>query len=223
MIRFPRLVTVCLAAAVVLLLGNSATAQAVQKRAVKVHQIRGGMGRNLYVPGYPMLRNLFAQKELELVDEQKEKIKKIAESYREKTRHDWQKARDMPQQERRAYYKEVREKQKAAMEEAKAAVEKVLLPHQLDALKEMNLRMRCASYLSNPRIANQISLSDEQKEKISKARDENRQKIQEMQQEMYKKVLETLTTEQKKQLEEIIAKGPRAFRSMQAQPDQSKK
>ncbi len=157
--------------------------------------------------GYHMLRMENVQKEIELLDEQKEKIEAISKKYYEDMRNDWSGIRDMSAEQRREKVNELREKHAKTREQLKEQVEAVLLPHQRDALKKMNFRMQAGYAMRNPRIVEKLGLSAEQKEKLATYQKELQEKTRELQQKMLDKALGVLTAEQKEQFEKMGSEG----------------
>ncbi len=163
-----------------------------------------------------------------MVDEQKQKIEEITKKYYEQMRtgsqYDWAKLRELSAEERQKKYAELREQRmevmKTAGEEAQKAIEKVLLPHQLKSLKEINLRTRGSSMLYSQAVLEQLEMTDEQKEKLTKLRQQLQEKMQKLQAESQKKTLEVLTAEQREKLGELISSG---FRGVYQRPAAPKK
>jgi Spy/CpxP family protein refolding chaperone len=156
------------------------------------------------------------QQEIQLVDEQRDKVMKVAEESREKMRAEmrdmFEQMRDLSDEERRERFGEIRSK----MEEMNAGVEtqlkKALLPHQLQRLKQIDLQVRMQQRgeggLSSRTVAEVLELSDEQREKLEQRAEEVRQELQEKvrqaQSEAREKLLDVLTPEQKAKLEEMM-------------------
>lgn len=156
------------------------------------------------------------QQEIQLVDEQRDKVMKVAEESRDKMRQEmrgmFEEMRDLSDEERRERFGEIRSK----MEEMNAGVEtqlkKALLPHQLERLKQIDLQVRMQQRgeggLSSRTVAEVLELSDEQREKLEQRAEEVRKELQEKvrqaQAEAREKMLEVLTPEQKAKLEELM-------------------
>jgi Spy/CpxP family protein refolding chaperone len=156
------------------------------------------------------------QQEIQLVDEQRDKVMKAAEESRDKMRQEmrgmFEEMRDLSDEERRERFGEIRSK----MEEMNAGVEtqlkKALLPHQLERLKQIDLQVRMQQRgeggLSSRTVAEALELSDEQREKLEQRAEEVRKELQEKvrqaQAEAREKMLEVLTPEQKAKLEELM-------------------
>lgn len=159
------------------------------------------------LPGFWQLRMKNVQEDLELVPEQIEELKALGKEYYEQMRahrgdyKDWS---SLSQEERQAKYKEIRERRKVEAEALRKKIEKVLLPHQLKALRDINLRSIGPSMLQQPRIAEKIGLSDEQKADIRKLREKLMADYRKLQKESFEKIFELLTPDQREKLRESI-------------------
>ena len=191
-------------------------ARPAQKRPVAV---AGAIGRQGFavrapartpgyyaVPGYWSLRTESVQKELNLSDEQKKKLKQITKSYYEQMRQgpqqDLAKYRDMSPEERRKKYAEITEKRKQRLDAARKQTEAVLLPEQLEALKTIELRTRAPSLLRSPRVLEKLGLSEEQKQKLRKNQQDLTAKMQRLLHESAQKALQILTPKQLEKLKQ---------------------
>ena len=89
------------------------------------------------------------QQELQLVDEQKEKVRGIADGMRTKVRDEmrgmFEQMRDLSDEERRAKFDEIRTKCESINADMEKQLEKVLLPHQLERLKQIDLQTKIRS------------------------------------------------------------------------------
>lgn len=160
------------------------------------------------VPGYYQLGMPNVQKELELVPEQIEKLKELGKKYYEEARADqnvWKDWQKMTPDERKAKSAEVREKYKKRAEAMKAEVEKILLPHQLDKLKQIDFRRRAPYALQSPSTLKKLGINDQQQEKLKQIREKLVEEYQQMQKKALDDALKVLTPEQKKQLEEQLS------------------
>jgi len=206
MTRFHRLVVPVLAVAAMLAFGASAVAQQGGVAAQPM-VVRPAMAQVPAVPGYYMLRMKHVQDELELTDEQLATLKEIGKKYYEGMRRDWSGFKDLSAEERQAKYAEIREKNRKLAEDVRKQVEEVLVPHQIDQLKKINFQSRAPYVIQNPRMLDQIKVSEEQKAKLAKIREELQAKIREVQKESFEKALEVLTAEQRKALEDATMQG----------------
>lgn len=161
------------------------------------------------LPGFYMLRMENVQKELELSQEQIEKLKELGKKYYEDVRADqdaWKNWQQMTPEERAAKTAEQREKYVKRSQDLRKSVEKVLLPHQIKALKEVNLRTSGPWALTNSRTLEVLGVSEEQKQKLQEIRQKMFEDVQEVQKKSFEKALEVLTPEQREQLKEQIQK-----------------
>ena len=171
------------------------------------------------------------QQELQLVDEQKDKVKSIADGMREKVREDmrgmFEQMRDLSDEERQAKFAEIRAKFDSINADMEKQLDKILLPHQIERLKQIDLqtkvRQRGASALTSGDLAKTLNLTDEQREKLEKrsaeVQEELQVKIRELQLDARKKIVEVLTPEQQAQLQKLMGdqfdlpdQGPGNFR-----------
>jgi Spy/CpxP family protein refolding chaperone len=152
------------------------------------------------------------RKELEIVDEQMEKMRELQSSLRDEMREMFSGLRDLNEEERRAKFEELREKMETKRKEIETKVGEVLLPHQKDRLKQIGLRMqmryRGTSGLLNDRLADELGITEEQKKRLQaaaeKAREELEEKTQKLRDEAREKILSELTPEQRKKLEDLL-------------------
>lgn len=207
MTRFHRLVVVFLAVAAMLAFGTWAVAQQGGGLAIQPGAAWTATAQIPAVPGYYMLRMQHVQDQLELTDEQVATLKEIGKKYYEGMRYDWSNFKDLSAEERQAKYAEIREKNQKLAGDVRKQIEEVLLPHQIDLLKKINFQSRGPYALSNPRILDQIKVSEEQKAQLTKIREELQAKLREVQQESFEKALEVLTAEQRKALEDAAVQG----------------
>lgn len=197
---------------------------------------RGGFGFGFGgFGGSPNLMDLAGieavQKEIEALDDQVAAIKKASEEARaareaqrgQGQRPDFQNMSDAEREKAMAEFRARREKETAAANEK---LGKILLPHQVKRLNEISLQMRGTMALSDPKVAAELKISDEQKKKLEEvnnanmetmrkqmqelfqgggrnqseeAREQMRTKMQEMRKQAEEKVLAVLTADQKAQ------------------------
>jgi hypothetical protein len=127
-----------------------------------------------------LLTNEAVQKDLELADDQKADLKKIAEDAQAQARAlfgNFQGFRDLSEAEQEKRRAEMREKGEAMGKEVLKKVQAVLLPHQMDRLQEIFIQVRGTDALSDAEIAKQLAITEEQKGKLEAVRDEIRQKM----------------------------------------------
>lgn len=184
-------------------------------------QQQGGSwsGYNYSVPTDPvtMLRLPQFEKELELVDDQK---KKLAELHKESTRMQQEALKEFRsvsymtdgKYDAEKYRAVSAEYQKARAEVTEKVHEKladILLPHQLDRMREIQFQSKLKSYgvgaLQTPMFADVLKITDEQQKELQEKRAEAQKKLvaeyAKMKAELQQEVLNDVLT--KKQLREL--------------------
>ncbi len=156
------------------------------------------------------------QQEIQLVDEQRDKVMEISEAARDKMRDEmrsmFSEMRDLSGEERRERFGEIRSKMEEMNADVESQLKKALLPHQLERLKQIDLQQRMQSRgeggLSSRAVSEALDLTDEEREKLEKKAEEVRAelqaKIREAQAEAREKILEALPAEKKAKLEEML-------------------
>ncbi len=198
---------------------------------------RGGFGGFGGGPGGPggggelmLLASEQVQKEIELIDEQIKEFEKLREEQQEKMREMFAGMRDLAEDERRAKFESMRGKLEEVQKELKEKMNAVLMPHQLDRLKELNIQIRGMGALDDPEVAAELKITEEQKKELAAKREElgrkmrevftgnrgdgqqrgpseeMRAKFQQMQTEMTDALLGVLTSEQKARFEQMKGK-----------------
>jgi Spy/CpxP family protein refolding chaperone len=171
------------------------------------------------------------QQELQLVDEQKDKVRGIVDNMRTKVQDEMRgmfaQMRDLSDEQRRAKFDEIRKKFESINADMEKQLDKVLLPHQLERLKQIDLqakiRQNGASALTGGDIAAALNLTDEQRANLEKraaeVQAELQTKIRELQADARKKMLDALTPDQQAQLQKMMGdqfdlpdQGPGGFR-----------
>jgi len=117
-----------------------------------------------------LLRSEQVQKELDLVDEQVDKLKEISETLQPEMRGRFAALRELGPEERRQKIAELREKAKSRAEEVRKKIDEVLLPHQRDRLKQIILQLRGHSALDDQEIAKELGITENQEEEIRRIR-----------------------------------------------------
>jgi Spy/CpxP family protein refolding chaperone len=156
------------------------------------------------------------QQELQLVDEQKDKVRGITDEMRTKAREQMQgmfsQMQNLSDDERRAKFGEIRTKIEALSADTEKQLDKVLLPHQMERLKQIDLQSklqsRGASALTSTDVAKALNLTDEQRDKLEKraaeVQEELQTKIKQLQADARKKMLDVLTPDQQAQLDKMM-------------------
>ncbi len=155
---------------------------------------RGGFGAG--GGGLMLLNDENVQKDLEIVESQKEKLEAVQEKIREEFSNLF-----------RGGERPDREAIQAKMEGFQKEVTEILLPHQRDRLKQIEAQSRMR-FGGNASIGDVLELSDEDKEKL---REKDRELSAEMNKEIAKirdkyrdKLLETLSPEQRAKFKALV-------------------
>jgi Spy/CpxP family protein refolding chaperone len=180
---------------------------------------RGGGGPGGFFGGggvFGLVTRDEVQEELQLVDEQQEKVETVVDEARDQLREEMQSMfrdmRDLSDEERRARFDEIRERMDQFNTELEGKLKKVLLPHQFERLKQIDVQQRIqqrgASALTSGELAEALNLTDEQREKLEQRAEEVREELQEkmrqLQTEAREKMLDVLTAEQRAKLNELM-------------------
>ncbi len=134
---------------------------------------------------------------------------------------------NMSAEEREKLFAEMRARGEKQAATAHAKLAEILKPQQISRLEEISLQVRGTTALADPKVAEKLKLSDEQKSKLKEVtsanmevmrskmqelgQDGNREGLREKMQELRKqgeaKVLAVLTTEQKATLDKLKGKA----------------
>ncbi|MBM4003077.1 MAG: hypothetical protein FJ295_07270 [Planctomycetes bacterium] len=149
------------------------------------------------------------QSELELVDRQKEQIAQLRQDLNERRR---KVMGDMKNIEPRKVASQFRELESTLQLETKTRLAEILLPHQVDRLKQLRVQMqvrnRGLSALTGPDLSDALGLSDDQKSKLAEkqaeAQKQLREKIEELRKQLQQEVIqEVLTPVQRDKLSKL--------------------
>lgn len=148
------------------------------------------------------------QDALKLNDEQKTKLTKLTDDYRSQMQEIRQGLGQVSDEERQKKFAEMGEKSKAAVEQAG----KVLNKEQSERLGQIVLQAQGAGALHDEKVASELKLTDDQKQRLSSIGEETRNKMrenfqnqggqekgQEIMKESNEKSLAVLTAEQREQ------------------------
>ena len=121
--------------------------------------------------GFGMMGGLFTnksvQKELKTDDAQSEKLNAFVKEFQDKHRPDFEKVRELPQDERR---EKMQELNRTLNPELMAGVKDILKPEQVTRFQQIQLQQGGPGALSRPHVQEKLKLTDDQK---SKAREIN--------------------------------------------------
>lgn len=211
----------------VIVLVNSIAATNYAQAQLAVQKTGGGLTRNvaistnkrLITPWSGSLRWLMLPQvgqEIELIDDQSAKIAEIRSDVQGKMSAVYKELQKLPRAERAERYAE---KSKAIAEETEQRIKDVLLPEQLERLKQVSLQMRLRSYggygyvlASDGALAEELSITETQKKKLRAVQQKYQQKLQEqmrelrerMQREAKKQALTVLTPKQRERFEALL-------------------
>jgi Spy/CpxP family protein refolding chaperone len=175
---------------------------------------RGGFGGGLGGGGdLALLDNEEVRKELDIVDEQVDKIKALRDKMREEMQAQFAGFRDLSEDDRRTKFEEMRTKMADRGKELQKEVDDILLPQQRDRLSQIALQQRLqrsgtVDGLTSGELAEKIGITDEQKEKMAElakdAEKELQDKIAKARAEARDKILSGLTPEQKDKVKKML-------------------
>jgi hypothetical protein len=160
------------------------------------------------------------QKELELVDDQKTKIREAIGKMQSAMREMFSGMQDIAPEDRQAKMEEIGKKMQAQQDDLKKVIESTLLPNQLKRLKEIALQVAGNQALNDKQIQEELKMTAEQLAKIKTIGEDSMKKIrdlfseggdpqsampkmQEIRQDTEKQTLAVLTDAQKAALEKM--------------------
>jgi Spy/CpxP family protein refolding chaperone len=170
-----------------------------------------------------LLQDPAVAKECEIVEGQMKDLESLQEDLREEMRDMFSELRDVPQEERREKMQELFTK---AREKTDAGVAKVLMPHQVKRLKQLEVQRQmqrgggAGGALTGNLLAERLGITEEQKVKIraaaEKAQKEATEKIAKIRAEAEEEILSALTESQRAQMKDIMGERfqfsqPRGF------------
>jgi Spy/CpxP family protein refolding chaperone len=156
------------------------------------------------------------QREVELTEDQEAELQTLQESVgqeiREEMRSMFEGMRDLSDEERDARRDEIRLKFEEITKNAETKMQSVLLPHQFERLKQIDLQSRLqrggAAALTQGELADTLGLSESQREQLQEKTDEVQKdleaKIGQLRIDARNQVLEVLTTEQRAKLQSMM-------------------
>jgi hypothetical protein len=150
------------------------------------------------------------QQEIELSEDQQAQLQTLGDTIRSEVRDQmqgmFQGLRDLSDEERQAKFAEIRTKFEEINKDAEARLQNVLMPHQLDRLKQIDLQSRIqrggAAALTEGELADTLGLSESQRDQI-------RQKSEEVQKDLEDRISQ-LRTDARNQLLEVLTPDQRA-------------
>jgi Spy/CpxP family protein refolding chaperone len=156
------------------------------------------------------------QQEIELSEDQQAELRTLGETIRDEVRNEmqgmFQNMRDLSDEERQAKFDEIRTRFEAINKDAEARMKTVLMPHQFDRLKQIDVQSRVqtggASALTEGELAETLGLTEAQRDQIREKSEEVQkdlnEKIGQLRLEARNQLLEVLTPEQRAKLESMM-------------------
>lgn len=179
----------------------------------------GGMmgGRSLDSTMIGLLAVPQVREEVEVMPDQEQALQKLQQENRgERPEFNFREASD---EERREMFEKMRKEGEERMAKMRAGLEEILLPEQLDRLREISIQVVGVEALNDSQIAKELKITPDQKEQITKVREQSQDSIREQMREIFssgdrdavqekmrefrrqseQKVIATLTQEQQQQ------------------------
>jgi Spy/CpxP family protein refolding chaperone len=156
------------------------------------------------------------QREVELTEDQEAELQALGESIRDQMRDEmrpmFEGMRDLSDEERQTRFEEARARMEEIGKEAETKMQSVLLPHQFERLKQIDLQSRLqrggAAALTQGELADTLGLSESQREQLQEKTEEVQKdleaKISQLRIDARNQVLEVLTTEQRAKLQAMM-------------------
>jgi Spy/CpxP family protein refolding chaperone len=212
MTRLSGTLAVALAVLGVLLLADSAQAQ---RRGFRQGQgfgpgpggfMMGGGGEALFLLANPQI-----QREIDLLEEQKEKIDDIRARVFSEMREGMADRGDLSREERDQRMREMQQRRAERMKKIDEEIGKILLPHQQKRLDDIQallvLRQLGPNAFESDAVRKVLQLNEDQREKLRRIGEETRDKLEEAQRkisdEAKKQAMGVLTAEQKETVERL--------------------
>lgn len=178
----------------------------------------GGPGGPGVFGGGPigLIQQQDVQQEIELTDDQQAELQKLGETIRDEIRSQmqgmFQGMRDLSDEERQARFNEIRTKFEEINKNAEGRLQEVLLPHQFDRLKQIDLQSRLqrggAAALTEGELADTLGLTESQRDQIREKSEvvqkDLNEKIGKLRVEARNQLLEVLTPEQRTKLDAMM-------------------
>jgi hypothetical protein len=155
------------------------------------------------------------QKDLELIDDQVEKVNKIRQEMQQEMQDSYKTLSSVPAEERQQKYYDLSVE---LSERTEKKLMDVLLPEQQDRLRQISLQMRLRNYyalgqqLTSEDLAKKLGISEEQKDRLLALQRELQEEMQQKMREFYtkmneeaeKRMFEGLTSAQRRELQTMM-------------------
>jgi Spy/CpxP family protein refolding chaperone len=175
---------------------------------------RGGFGGGGGVVG--LLYRDDVRQDLQLVDEQQEKVDELTDEIRtqlqDEMREMFRGMQDLSDEERQQRFETIGQRMEEVNKDAEKRLKKVLLPHQFDRLKQIDVQMRVqqqgTAALTSGELAETLDLTNAQRERLeeraAEVERELQEKISQLRIEARNKMLDVLTAAQRAKLESLM-------------------
>lgn len=159
--------------------------------------------------GLALLSDENVKKDLGITDDQIKKLEEYQAKTREEMRNAFQGLRDLSAEERTAKFQEL---QKKATEASAAAEKEILLPKQIERLKQISVQSRLnrgstSDALASEELAKELGITEAQKEALKKAQEEADAEMQagmaKLREASRQKILSVLTADQQAKLKSL--------------------
>lgn len=173
----------------------------------------GGFGGGGFGGGLMLLGDENVKKDLGITDDQVTKLQEVQQKSGEQIRALFQGIQDLSPEERQAKFAEI---QKKMTEINDAAQKQILLPKQIERLKQISFQSRLnrggtADALGSDDMVKELGITDAQKEAMKKASEEAsaemQEKITKLRDEARQKILNVLTSEQQAKLKKLTGES----------------
>lgn len=144
-----------------------------------------GMGNSKHLPVAATLRSEEVRKEIELMPDQLEALGKMAARENARRGEDRPDFRNMSEDQRREFMEKMQKQREAQMEESNAMLEQILLPPQLDRLREIAIQVTGVNALFSDYVVTELKITDKQKSDLTEAQTAAQAKMREKMQEMF--------------------------------------
>lgn len=167
-----------------------------------------------------LVRREDVRKELELLEDQTQKLDKLNESRGERMRQLFSGMEDTPREQR---FEKMRELMQKEQQQTEKELSQILLPHQMKRLKQLEVQTRSfgRQALLSDRTAEELGLTAEQKEKLQKKADELdeqlRKKTAELRKQNQEELVRLLTPQQQAKWKDLVG-DPFEFQRTEFRP-----
>lgn len=150
-------------------------------------------------------------KELEVVEEQREKLRQLRDDVQTRRQEFGKTVRDLPADKRTDFIREFSDLLNANID---GKIKEILLPHQMKRFDQLRMQTQMRNggvrALENKQIADLLKITDQQREELRKKREEVeenlRKKIEQLRAEAQQEMLSVLTPAQRNQLKDVLGK-----------------